>query len=278
MGQDLYLGLRPEDLEGKPYARFWNPEMGEMQPQVLKALAHGPEARELGFAIEQADLLLDEGYLPLETGVTRLSTGQIFVACLTKMPGVTSEMIDWWFAWHPMEDARYKLWHPKAHLSARATRQNADEPNLTNQEKYLRNPHFITEYVGSDKIDIVITFSPPETLLDTARFPEARIGTAICATVGLQKAPIIVTRMIHLIRETEDGVEMRSRFWMGEPRFRAKPHGDIGVRLPFSKMIARRAVGFELGRDMLVHCAMEMNHLAGFLPDLYRAYHPDEAL
>lgn len=274
MGQEFYIGLRPEDLEGKPYARFWQPEMGEMQAQSQRALAHGPEASELGFAIEQADLLLEDGYLPLETGVTRLSNDQIFVACLTKMPDVTAEMIDWWFAWHPMEDARYKLWHPRAHLSARATRLNADDAGLSNQEKYLRNPHFVTEYVGSGKMDIVITFSPAETLLDTTRFAQSRVGTAICATVGLQKAPLIVTRMIHLIRETGEGVEMRSRFWMGEPRFRHKDHGDIGVRLPFAGTIARRAVSFDMGRDMLVHCAMEMNHLAGFLPDLYKTYHP----
>ena len=29
-----------------------------------------------------------------------------------------------------------------------------------------------------------------------------------------------------------------------------------------------------MGRDMTVHCAMEMNHLAGFLPALYADYHP----
>jgi hypothetical protein len=151
---------------------------------------------------------------------------------------------------------------------------NADEAGLSNQEKYLQNPCFVTEYIGSGTTDIVITFVPAETLLDTTRFAESRVGTAICATVGLQKAPVIVTRMIHLIRATEDGVEMRSRFWMGEPRIRQKGHGDIGVRLPFAGAIARRAAGFDMGRDMLVHCAMEMNHLAGFLPDLYKTYHP----
>jgi hypothetical protein len=26
------------------------------------------------------------------------------------------------------------------------------------------------------------------------------------------------------------------------------------------------------GRDLLVHCAQEMNHLAGFLPELYEAF------
>ena len=41
-----------------------------------------------------------------------------------------------------------------------------------------------------------------------------------------------------------------------------------------SKFVAKRAVPIELGRDMLVHCGMEMNHLASFLPDLYPDYHP----
>ena len=96
---NLYLGIRPGDLDNKPYAKYWNPEMGPLQDHVQQALTHGVEASELGFEITEADQLLEPGYLPLENGFTRLGNGHIFVAVLTKMPGVSGEMIDWWIGW-----------------------------------------------------------------------------------------------------------------------------------------------------------------------------------
>ncbi len=45
-------------------------------------------------------------------------------------------------------------------------------------------------------------------------------------------------------------------------------------RIVGSKLVAKRTP-MSMGRDMLVHVATEMNHLAGFLPDLYRDYHPN---
>lgn len=137
MKNEKYLGMRPGDLDGKPYAKYWNPEMGSMQEQAQVALMHGIEASELGFSIEQANLLLEPGYLPLENGVTRLDNGQVLVSVLTKMPGVTGKMIDWWMGWHSMEDQRYKLWHPRAHQSNRTEKMIGDDPDISDREKYI---------------------------------------------------------------------------------------------------------------------------------------------
>jgi hypothetical protein len=109
MSDEKYLGMKPGDLDGKRYAKHWNPEMAPMQNHVQRALTHGIEASELGFPVTQANQLLEHGYLQLENGFTRLENGQIFVAVLTKMPQVTGKMIDWWFGWHYMESQRYKL-------------------------------------------------------------------------------------------------------------------------------------------------------------------------
>ena len=117
MGDESYLGMRPGDLADKPYAKYWNPEMAPLPEHAAQAILTRPEAAELGFAHDEAGQLLEPGYLPLETGYTRLANGQVFVAVLTRMPGVSGEMIDWWFAWHGVEKERYKLWHPRAHLA-----------------------------------------------------------------------------------------------------------------------------------------------------------------
>ena len=69
------------------------------------------------------------------------------------------------------------------------------------------------------------------------------------------------------------GTEMRSRFWLGKPEFSGLGTYHWLNKLLGAKFIARRLSGNSLGRDMLVHCGMEMNHLAGFLPALYADYH-----
>jgi hypothetical protein len=268
-----YLGMRPGDLAGKSYAKYWNPAMGPMQPQVEQALLHGAEAPELGFSVEEADRLLEPGTLPLENGFTRLANGQVFVAVLTKMPRVTGRMIDWWFGWHAMEAQRYKLWHPRAHLANRMERMIGDDPGLSDREKYLHNPNYVTEYVGSDRLELIITFSEASDYFDTSRFDAAQVSTAICGSVGFQRTPITSGLLIHLIRETEDGCEMRSRFWLGRLEVRGIPGARILGRIAASRAVARRAVPMSQGRDLVVHCAMEMNHLASFLPDLYADHH-----
>ena len=65
---------------------------------------------------------------------------------------------------------------------------------------------------------------------------------------------------------------MRSRFWLGRTALEGGP--GIVNRVVGSPLVARRAVSLQQGRDLVVHCGMEMNHLAGFLPDLWAEYHP----
>ncbi len=45
------------------------------------------------FSHTEANRLLDEGYLEIETGYARLDNGMLFVASLTDMLKVTGEMI-----------------------------------------------------------------------------------------------------------------------------------------------------------------------------------------
>ena len=273
MKHEFYLGMRDGDLAGKPYARHWNPDMQPLQEQVGQAILHGPEASELGFGIEQADLLVEPGYLPLENGTTKLASGEIFVAVLTKMPGVTGAMFEWWMGWHYMEHQRYKLWHPRAHIANGTKEMRGDDSELGDRAKYMTT-HYVTEYVGNTKQDITISFSDPgEYFSNTSAFAENGITATICGTVALQRAPITIGRLIHQIRQVEGGSEMRSRFWLAKPEVKGIKSGSLLGRLVSSDFVVKRLVDQDLGRDMVVHCGMEMNHLASFLPALYSEYH-----
>jgi hypothetical protein len=77
---------------------------------------------------------------------------------------------------------------------------------------------------------------------------------------------------IHHIRSTVDGAEMRSRFWMGGPHIAVRNAPGVASRAV--RPIASRVLGASeaTARNLLVHCAQEMNHLAGFLPELYDAF------
>ena len=273
MKTDHYLGMRPGDLDGKRYAPFWNPMMRPLQPQVAQAVQHGGEAGALGFPMSDADQLLNPGYLPLENGFTKLPGGKIFVAVRTNMPGVTGAMFEWWMGWHYMEHQRYKLWHPRAHIANGTSTMQGDNPQLSDREKYMTT-HLVTEYVGDRREDLTITFSDPATVFSRPEeFTDSGTTAMICGRVGLQRAPITIGHLIHQIRATADGSEMRSRFWLGKPQLDAFGPGNPINRVIGSNAVSTRLVGAHLGRDMLVHCGMEMHHLAGFLPELYAEYH-----
>lgn len=262
--------MRPGDLDGKPYARFWQPDMQPLPAHVRQAILHGAEATELGLSLDQADRLMDPGYLPLETGWTRLGNGQTLVAVRTEMPGVTGAMFEWWMGWHTMEDQRYKLWHPRAHLANGTAEMRSNDPGLSDREKYLTTHHVI-EYIGSHLQKISICFVEPSNLL--GRTSGEGVTAVVCARVEMRDTPVVIAHLIHQIRGIEGGSEMRSRFWLGRPELRNSPPGSLRNRVLGSSVVRGFMVPGDLPHAMLVHCAMEMNHLAGFLPDLYGLYH-----
>ncbi len=273
MKRDIYLGMRPGDLDDKPYAKYWNPEMQPLQPQVREAVIHGYEAAELGFSMDEADQLMEPGYLPLENGTAQLRNGQTFVAVRTDMPRATGAMFEWWMGWHYMEAQRYKLWHPRAHIANGTKEMQGDNPDLTDKQKYITT-HYVTEYIGRRRENITITFIDPKSVFRKTRDLETNGVTAlVCGRVELQRAPIAIGHLIHQIRYVPGGAEMRSRFWLGNPEFSNAAKTSLRNRIVGSRWLRGRLMPPDAAHAMLVHCGMEMNHLASFLPDLYADYH-----
>ena len=62
--------------------------------------------------LRDARTLLQNNYLPVESGHGLTCDNMYHIAASTYMPGCTAEMIDWWFGFiHNTE--QYKLWHPR---------------------------------------------------------------------------------------------------------------------------------------------------------------------
>jgi hypothetical protein len=41
--------------------------------------------------------------------------GTGYVAVRAPMPGLTGEMVEWWYAWNPRDPIRYQIWFPWTH-------------------------------------------------------------------------------------------------------------------------------------------------------------------
>jgi hypothetical protein len=253
-----YLGYRGDDAK-TPFGDFYRPEMAALPKHVVAALENGPQAEPVLPAFDDAAALLDDGYQQTENGYGAVGGGGIQVSVRTDMPGVTPEMWAWWFGWHGCDPRRYKLWHPRAHVSALWS-------DGGDQQGYVGRTSLVQEYLGSEFTRAAIQFEPPDRVgIDQERLNG---GVAICARLGSSDVPVDVGWLIHHVRPTADGAEMRSRFWMGGRHVALRSGRSLADRAirPFA---ARQLPN---PRDLMVHCAQEMNQLAGFLPELYARF------
>jgi hypothetical protein len=111
-----------------------------------------------------------------------------------------------------------------------------------------------------------ISFHEPSETFDAKLYKESG-AMAVCARPGLLDEPINTGRMTHLVRDTDFGCEMRSRFWLGMIE-----HRDPAIKIPEAAVRAARAanVTTEFARRLHQHCVEEMGYLAEILPVLYR--------
>jgi hypothetical protein len=263
---DEYLGYRDGDAD-TPFGKFYQPDMAALPRHVTEALEHGPRAGPTLLAFDDAPTLDNEGYQQTENGYGVLADGSVQVSVRTDMPGITPTMWEWWFGWHGCDSRRYKLWHPRAHISA--AWQDRDDTGRKDSTRYVGRTSLITEYIGSSMLRAAIRFVTPATLglpaADDAAVP-------VCARLGSRDVPVDAGWFVHHIRVTGVGSEMRSRFWLGGPHIsvRGVPgFANFLVRPPASRILGASA---DYARDLMVHCAQEMNHLAGFLPALYEQF------
>jgi hypothetical protein len=198
------------------------------------------------------------------------------------MPGVTGEMWDWWFGWHGTETARYKLWHPDAHYFSALGEDRSADRSLTDRQRYVDNVSYVDEYLGHERSALSVRF------FDPARFgfaPSRPGETTIVARGGLSTAPVSFAWLIHQVRATDNGAEMRSRFIVNDFSVLPLPAHAVTsragramtaapLRVTAGRLlpaVAARKVS-EFGPVMVQHCAQEMNHLASFLPQLYEEF------
>lgn len=249
-------------LDYEKYLRRQNAPLPEVHREIIEKGEEMPLEGVLRFS--EKDKLLDPGYLAFENGFHHFDDGSAYVACLTKMPNVTIEMLYWWFQWHGEEGIRYRIWYPEKHFDVRM-----DSTGFT---------HYVTEDIGIGKQELVIRFmTPAEFGFDRNKLEKVDFNSVamICAKVGvgIPFHTVWHTRMCHIARKLNNGVELRSRFWIGE---RIEVSGIAGRLLTYllnKRAVKRKIIPKNVGRHMFHHCAQEYHNLAEILPEIYREVH-----
>ena len=251
-----------EEERNGPLYKYFQREMIDAGPEKY-ALAVNPMPPEILHSPFEMNRLFDPGYLPCEVGFGYLPDGGATLANLTDMPGVTPEMFDFWFAWHGLESMRYKIWNRDQHYYCQTLNPEiALDKSLSLKERYWNTTHDIQEDVGMGKQHVVINFrNPAEIGFDPEKLRTFG-GTVVCS--GGERAPVI---MVHFVRPTPRGSELRTRFWMGYNIVNGKPH----------KMIPEGAPPFPLEpvKALLTHNIKEFTNLAAILPEVYAEFHEE---
>ncbi|GAB4028614.1 DAPG hydrolase family protein [Spirosoma koreense] len=259
-----YPGYQSPDYTA-PFAKFYNEELLPLATHVQEALHHSPLSTEILPPFIAARYLEKDGYTNGENGYTRFDDGSIHVAIHTFMPNVTPPMWDWWFGWHGCQDSRYKLWHPKAHVSAR---WEDGKDNVA----YVGRNSLIKEYIGQELLGAVIQFKSPIEFgfsFDSVNQPDKAVY--ICARLGHDSLPIDYGYLVHQVRTVEGGSEMRSRFWLGGQYVSLRKTSAVAAYI--ADIIRKfRLLPPTFAPDLLRHCSEEMSHLAAFLPSLHAEF------
>ncbi len=244
-------------------------------PAVLAAIASGPIAPADALPRDALDRLLDPAPLAAEIGWCWLPDGIGYVAVRTAMPGVTGEMVDWWFDWHAHEALRYRVWHPGAHRDNRL-----EPPASAGAKAHWGAIHHPVEDVGTGMVRARIAFVRPRELgFSTDALDDPRVATIVCGHAGDDTRRVRHTPMAHVFLDdpADDGVILRSRFWLGAAirPYAPAPLAALGERALNTRRARRLALPRDLPRALATHCAEEYANLGALLPELHARHAAD---
>lgn len=205
---------------------------------------------------EQKNEILVNQNLQEEMGYSKFSDGSYLVSMTCPMPNITPEMIKWWFWWHPKKDERYQMWFPGEHFAISYAKK---DKNYFEQEKlpeFQNNTQYPVERIGDMKMPLRIDFVEPKEFGFSEKDMLANdIPLIVCGHVGAYKGLIWHTEMAHIFKQTEDGLLLISRFWIGEK-----------LKNP---LLRKLILTDETAKGMAEHCYAEYRNLVKILPELY---------
>ena len=257
----------------QPYAKYYHRPSVPPDPHRIALLDKGPMDPAKATPLSDINSLLTRLEAPDdEIGYCVLPDGVGYVGMSAFYPSCTVEMFKWWFAWHPLNNLRYRIWCPRCHggiaVSA-SDRARLLDPGVPLEDKIAGVDHFVMEDIGGGMSDIVIRFLKPEDMGFDPRVLE-RSGVTVIGGYGLTEpregpAGKVPAVMLHLFHAENGGVRQRTRFYMGcrvnkGVPMKVLPHG---VQVPI-----------EAPMGLAYHNVEEFTKLGSFLPEIYAELGP----
>lgn len=206
---------------------------------------------------ESKNLILADAALQQEVGFRRFPDGSYLVSMTCPMPEVTPEMIAWWFWWHPQADERYRIWFPGEHYSISYDKRDKAYFEQSSVPAFQPNSQYPTERIGNISMPLRIDFVSPETFgFSPQTMKEHQIPIIICGHVSAFRGRLPHTEMAHIFHQTEDGLFLTSRFWIGKTLQ--------------NRLLRKLILTEKTAKGMAEHCCIEYRNLANMLPALYQ--------
>ena len=243
--------------------------MAPVPARTLELINSGPVDGSDMLSRDEVDRLRDPAPLDVETGWCRMPDGTVRVAVEVGLPGITTEMVEWFLVWHIRRSQRYRAWHPRSHFSCELVRDSDD----SGKPQWSGEYHPV-EDVGSGKLTAWPVFrSPSEFGFSDDCVGDERVATVFSAEVGDWRL-IGHTGMCHVFLNEADGLRLRSRFWIGEKVHPRLPGllGSAGESLLSRKFVRDQAVPDGIGPGLATHSAEEYANLVAILPGLYEKF------
>lgn len=251
------------DARTKSYYKYYERDIAGLTPEQMQFVAGCKGREEDALSIHDRNKLLEPGILPEKMGYFPLKEGGMLVAGNIPMPGVTAEMLYWWFAWHGLEPLRYAIWDPEDHFDVQINQEGKERSlnqDIALEEKTWGAAHTVKESIGGPPDEIVIMFTEPAKM----GFDASKIGTPDCefmvaanALLGEMKVPVV---MVETAKKVDGIMTFSARFWVGyhiiegEGRYLLPPQ----VQIPEQVMMG-----------LVGHNIKEFSHLAKILPEVY---------
>ena len=230
-----------------------NKPLPKMPPEIARAIqVPGIE----GTPFDAKNRILSDAALQREIGYHRLDNGTYQVSMICPMPGITPEMIEWWFWWHPQADERYRVWFPGDHIGISYAIKDRDYFTTPSRPVFRSNTQFPRERINGRILPLRIDFVPPEEFgFSRVTMAQNDIPLIVCGHVGVFGGLIWHTEMAHIFKQTDDGLCLISRFWIGQTLT--------------NPLLRRLILKDSLAKAMAEHCCIEYRNLAAILPRLF---------
>ncbi len=229
-------------------------------PEIPPEIAGAIENRDITLTeFEDKNDILSSDELCSEVGYKRFPDGSYLVSMTCPMPGITPEMLSWWFWWHPKKSQRYRVWYPGEHFAVSYFPKDRKYFTCEKQPPFKANTHLPIERIGKIIMPLRIDFLKAEDFgFSEKLMKENGVPLIVCGHVGAVGGIVMHTEMSHILKITDDGPVLISRFWLGKT-----------LKNP---LLRKLILTDETAKGMAQHCCVEYRSLAEILPGIFERY------